>query len=124
LTSNPFGITSSDKVKSSMTNCFEKDGVRYGVWFASDIYLRGAYLQQARKAKKIYSSCDISIFVTAGEPSTTEQIDSSRKKIESDINLWNKAGSTPDIDHCLQAWLTEEEKDSNLSPWVVHDTFK
>ena len=123
MTSNPFGLTKSHEVKASIANCFERDGVKYGVWFGSDIYQKGAYLQQVRKAKKISKAVDVSIFVTASEPSTTDQIGSSRNKIKTDLKGWNKISSKPDIDHCLHAYLTEEEKDENPTPWLVHDKF-
>ena len=124
MTSNPFGLTKSHQIQSSITNCFEKDGVKYGVWFGSDIYQKGAYLQQVRKAKKISKAVDVSIFVTAAEPSTTDQIVSSRNKIKSDLDGWNKVSSKPDVDHCLHAWLTDEEKEENTTPWMVHNKFK
>jgi len=122
LKGNPFGLTEANKEKSSITDYFVKDGVRYGVWFGADIYMKGAYLQQARKAKKLYKTVDVCIFVTAAEPNTTTQINSSRNKIKSDISSWNKLDTAPDIDHCLQAPLTEEEMNGDLQ-WVVHDKF-
>lgn len=122
LKGNPFGLTRADREKSSITDYFVKNSVRYGVWFGTDIFQKGAYLQQARKAKKLNKTVDVCIFVTAAEPSTTAQIDSSRNKIKSDISSWNKLDTTPDIDHCLQAPLTKEEMSGDLQ-WVVHDKF-
>ena len=122
LDGNPFGISKDDKVSAGGIHCYVKDGVRYGLWTGPDIYTKGAQMQQVRKAKKIGKLCDVTILVTAASPNSTDKIDASRNKIKSDIEGWNNLSTVPDIDHLLQAPLTEEEELGD-DRWIVHNKF-
>ena len=124
LKANPLGINASHKVDSTIKNCYEKDGIKYGVWFSSDILNKGAYIQQAIKAKYITKSCDETIFVTADPARETAQISDVRTKTSKDCKDWNKVTGDDGnyIDHSLHAPLTEEEENS-ANHWSVYNKY-
>tara|TARA_R100000315_G_scaffold19977_1_gene7196 strand:+ start:606 stop:1832 length:1227 start_codon:yes stop_codon:yes gene_type:complete len=120
LKSNPLGLDESHRIESSIKNCFEKDGVKYGVWFSNDIVNKGAYIQQAIKAKFITKACDETILVTADPAKETCQISNTRNKTKTDMTNWNKVKKC--VDHSLHAPLTEEEEKS-VNQWSVYNKY-